>query len=169
MAEEITVGRLEAAGAGAHCEAVLRSLPAWFGIEAAVVQYVEEAPRLEAYGAWRGAAPRAGAAPGAAGEVVGFLGVKRPFPEAAEVYVMGVRPEHHRRGLGRRLLEAAEGALRASGVRLLQVKTLSPARENAEYARTRAFYLARGFLPLEEFPELWGPANPCLQLVKVLG
>ena len=30
----------------------------------------------------------------------------------------------------------------------------------------RAFYLACGFRPLEEFPTLWGPENPALQLVK---
>jgi hypothetical protein len=25
-----------------------------------------------------------------------------------------------------------------------------------------------GFRPLEEFPELWGDANPCLQMIKSL-
>ncbi|MGI8701500.1 MAG: hypothetical protein ACR2JU_09905 [Nocardioidaceae bacterium] len=34
-------------------------------------------------------------------------------------------------------------------------------------AATRAFYLARGFEPLEEFQHLW-PGNPCLLMVKVL-
>ena len=26
-----------------------------------------------------------------------------------------------------------------------------------------------GFRPLQEFPELWGKENPCLQMVKGLG
>jgi hypothetical protein len=31
----------------------------------------------------------------------------------------------------------------------------------------RRFYEARGFVPLEEFPDFW-PGNPCLLLVKRL-
>jgi len=37
-----------------------------------------------------------------------------------------------------------------------------------EYARTRAFYRALGFLPLEERTDIWGPENPCLISVKAL-
>jgi hypothetical protein len=47
------------------------------------------------------------------------------------------------------------------------VKTLGASRESEHYARTRRFYEARGFVPLEEFPNLW-PGNPALQLVKRL-
>jgi hypothetical protein len=36
------------------------------------------------------------------------------------------------------------------------------------YARTREFYTALGFRPLEELPDLW-PDNPCLIMVKSLG
>ena len=36
------------------------------------------------------------------------------------------------------------------------------------YDRTRAFYLAYGFRPLEEFPDLWGAENPALQLIKTI-
>lgn len=37
-----------------------------------------------------------------------------------------------------------------------------------EYARTRAFYHAMGFVDLECFPTLWDAGNPCLVLVKAL-
>ena len=30
------------------------------------------------------------------------------------------------------------------------------------------FYRSMGFAPLEVFPELWDPWNPCLTLVKIL-
>ena len=50
----------------------------------------------------------------------------------------------------------------------LQVKTLSDKHPDAGYAKTRAFYLAMGFRLLEEFPDLWGPTNPCWQLMKAL-
>jgi hypothetical protein len=48
----------------------------------------------------------------------------------------------------------------------LQVNTLSAARPDPGYDATRAFYLAYGFRPLEEFPTRWDPANPALQLIK---
>ena len=130
-------------------------MPEWFGIEQAILDYVKSVRTLETFSA------------SDAGDVVGFVSVKRHNPRAAEVYVMGVRREHHGRGVGTALLGAAEDALRAAGVEYLQVKTLGPSGESSEYARTRGFYEARGFVPLEEFPDFW-PGNPCLLLVKRL-
>jgi hypothetical protein len=66
------------------------------------------------------------------------------------------------------LLQAAEADLRNASVRWLQVKTLGPSRPAEEYARTRAFYRACGFDPLEEIHELWDD-NPCLLMIKSLG
>jgi GNAT superfamily N-acetyltransferase len=130
---------------------VLRSLPQWFGIEAATAAYIADVRGLETF---------------AAGDV-GFLSLKLHNARAAEIYVMGVVPEQHRRGIGTGLLAAAEDALREQGVEYLQVKTLGPSRESEGYDRTRRFYEARGFVPLEEFPDLW-PGNPALLLVKRL-
>lgn len=47
-----------------------------------------------------------------------------------------------------------------------EVKTLAPSHPDRNYAKTRAFYQRVGFRPLEELPELWGEANPCLLMVK---
>ncbi len=99
---------------------------------------------------------------------IGFLTLVRHSPYAAEIYVMGVLPQYHRHGLGTQLLEHAERSLAADGVEYLQVKTLSASRQDEGYERTRAFYLASGFRPLEEFSNLWGPENPVLQMVKVI-
>ena len=66
------------------------------------------------------------------------------------------------------MLRHLESGLAASGVEFLQVKTLSAARPDAGYDATRAFYLAYGFRPLEEFPTLWDPANPALQMIKAV-
>jgi GNAT superfamily N-acetyltransferase len=144
-------------GRAADCAPILRSLPEWFGIEEATAQYVQDIDALPTLLAFVG------------DEVVGFLTLKYHSAYAAEIHVMGVRPELHRRGIGRALLAQAQRVLREGGIEYLQVKTLSASREDERYARTRHFYLAMGFRPLEEFPELWGEDNPCLQLVKWLG
>ena len=107
--------------------------------------------------------------PTIAGEdVFGFISIRPHFDRAAEVHLIAVREEHHRTGVGRALLSAAEEWLRARDVKFLQVKTLSPSRECAHYARTRRFYEVMGFTPLEEFKTLWGERNPCLMMVKGL-
>lgn len=98
----------------------------------------------------------------------GFLSLKRHTPHAAEVYVMGVRREYHRTGVGRRLVQTAEAWLRRQGVEYLQVKTLGPSRDDENYARTRAFYQALGFRPLEELTQVWDAQNPCLIMIKRL-
>ncbi len=90
-----------------------------------------------------------------------------PTPCAAELHLMAVDPAHHRAGIGRALLRAAETDLAADGVHLVQVKTLGPSRADPNYARTRMFYEACGFQPLEEIHGLWGD-NPCLIMVKTL-
>ena len=132
-------------------ERILHDLSEWFGIEEATRAYVEESAQLVVL---------------ATDDRDGFLGLKRHTPRAAEIHVMGVRRARHRRGLGRALVRAAEAWCAANGIDYLQVKTLAPSHPDAGYARTRAFYEALGFVPLEVFPTLWDPASPALQLVK---
>lgn len=140
----------------ATVHSLLRSLPAWFGIEEAIVDYVAAAARLPTY-----------LARAADNTPVGVLLVKEHFPTSAEVFLMAVAPTRHRTGVGRALLCAAEEQLVAQGVRVLQVKTLGPSRPDPKYAVTRMFYAACGFQPLEELHGIWGD-NPCLVLVKTL-
>jgi GNAT superfamily N-acetyltransferase len=139
-----------------RCEPILRSLPDWFGIEESIVDYLRNIDVLTTYLAMSD------------GDPIGFMTVKHHFPQSAELYVLAVRPEQHRRGVGRMLLNAVERCLRDQKVALLQVKTLSPSRKCEHYERTRQFYLSMGFLPLEEIPTLWGPRNPCLLMAKAL-
>lgn len=148
--------REEASGSGPLCRRILGALPSWFGIPDSVEDYVVVADRTPTIIASVG------------GEDVGLLSLLMHNPKAAEIYVMAVLPEHHRRGIGRKMIEHAEGLLAQSGVVFLQVKTLSAAHADEGYRRTRAFYLACGFCPLQEFPELWGPDQPALQMIKVV-
>jgi coenzyme F420-0:L-glutamate ligase / coenzyme F420-1:gamma-L-glutamate ligase len=132
-------------------EAVLRDLPEWFGIEESTQMYVHDAAALPTF---------------AVGLDLGFLCVKQHTSAAAEVYVMGVRRSHHRTGIGRALVAAAESWCRARGIRYLQVKTLGPSKADRGYKATRRFYEAVGFIALEELHGLWSHDNPTLILVK---
>ncbi len=142
-------------GKGAACEHVLRALPEWFGIESSILDYVKD---VEAMPCW---VARDG------DEVVGFMALAAHRDWSREIHVMGVLPAQHGRGVGRALVAAAEAAARADGVRWLLVKTLGPSHPDAGYAKTRAFYAACGFEPLEELMDLW-PGNPALLMVKPL-
>jgi coenzyme F420-0:L-glutamate ligase/coenzyme F420-1:gamma-L-glutamate ligase len=133
-------------------EAVLRDLPEWFGIEESTRRYIDDAATL----------PTLVVEPDA-----GFLCLKQHTPRAAEIYVMGVRREQHRKGIGRALVAAAESWCRVRGIPYLHVKTLGPSRPDpGGYDATRAFYEAVGFVALEELHGLWDENNPTLVLVK---
>ena len=80
---------------------------------------------------------------------------------------MGVRRARHGQGLGTALTAGGRGVPPSRGFEYLQVKTLGPSDPDEGYARTRAFYEARGFVPLEEIHGLWED-NPCLLMVKRL-
>jgi GNAT superfamily N-acetyltransferase len=140
---------------GAISREVLESLPEWFGIPASVENYITAADELRMLACF-----------GPAGEVIGFVSINTPF--AAEVYAMGVKRPWHRRGIGRGLIEAVVELAISLGIRFLTVKTLAPSNDDQNYARTRLFYEAVGFLPIEEFPTLWGPENPCLFMLRLL-
>jgi len=135
---------------------LLGDLSEWFGIEASVASYVEAARTL----------------PGLAAvlddEVVGVGVVRQHNPHSAEIEVLAVRRDLHRQGIGSELIARLEADLRAQGTLLLQVKTRGPSAPSSEYERTRAFYEAIGFIPLEERSDIWDAENPCLIMVKPL-
>ena len=134
------------------CNTILRALPNWFGIESSIVEYVKDVQELPLVAAFHKGSP------------VGFLAIKNHNAYTSEVHVMGILPEFHRQKLGKSLIEAIIPLCSE----YLTVKTIDASRENEHYAKTRQFYLAMGFKPLEVFPELWGKDNPCLMMIKDL-
>jgi GNAT superfamily N-acetyltransferase len=149
---------LSPAGAGEVCASILAELPQWFGIPESNAAYADLAEREPAWLALDDGRP------------VGVMILKTHGEHSLENYLLGVRPSHHRSGLGRAFIERARQIAEDGGARYLTVKTLGPSRAYEPYERTRAFYRAVGFTPLEEFTEIWGPENPCLFMVKpVLG
>ena len=139
------------------CSSILSDLPNWFGIPEAVLDYaagVKEKPFYAAYDN---------------GDVVGFVSIKEHNPFTAEIYVMGILQNYHRRGLGRELIEMCESHCRHHDIEFLTVKTLDEKNPDEYYRKTRLFYESMGFKPLEVFPTLWDESNPCLFLAKYLG
>lgn len=141
---------------GAVCLDILRALPEWFGLPPAVANYASAVEKLPMFG-FR-----------IDGEIVGFLSLKFHTPVAAEAYVLGVKKPWQRQGVGKKLFTAAERNCHDAGIRFLTIKTLAASHPDPYYAKTRAFYEAIGFQPLEIFPTLWNAENPCLLMVKVL-
>jgi len=137
------------------CEAILRGLPRWFGIEEALVGYVRA---LTVHDSWVALVD---------GDVVGMVTLEVHNPASAELHLLAVAAHVHRQGIGSRLVAEMVAECRRRAIAYLEVKTLGPSRPDEAYAATRAFYLAEGFLPLEE-NDLWGEVNPCLILVRHL-
>jgi len=136
------------------CMPILRSLPDWFGIEAALIHYSTEIDHLPTWLAFE------------LEQAKGFISLKQHTPYSTEIYVMGVLPNSHHQGIGRALVEESQEWAKLQGIEYLQVKTLGPSHDDESYAKTRAFYLAMGFKPLEEFKQIWDEHNPCLIMVK---
>ena len=138
------------------CNNILRSLPAWFGNEEAIIDYadkVREMPFLIACDN---------------DKAIGFLAIKIHNEHAAEVCVMGVLKEYHRQGSGKQLIKTCENYCQKMFIEFLTVKTLDASAKYEPYDRTRKFYMKMGFKPLEVFPLHWDKNNPCLFLVKHL-
>lgn len=139
-----------------ECEAVLRTLPMWFGIEHALLMYVEDTTKMPTF------------ALEDKQRVIGFLTLREHFPTAWDVHCMAIAATARGKGHGSRLLAHSEAWLSERGVQFLQVKTVAATSPSLEYAQTRKFYEARGFTAIEVFPELWDPWNPALQCIKHL-
>jgi len=136
------------------CNAILRTLPSWFGVESAIVDYVNQAKTMPFYAAFDGT------------KAIGFVALKTHNPFTSEIYVMGIQGEYHQQGMGKKLIQICEQYCKKQDMEFLTVKTLDASRECENYKKTRLFYQAVGFKPLEVFPLHWDEDNPCLFMAK---
>lgn len=141
----------------ALCRTILEALPDWFAIPALREAYIVEVAELAMVAAYDGEQP------------VGLATLKPQTPATGQVHLIAVLGSHHRRGIGAALLRRIEALAEEQGARFLTVKTLAPSSPYPPYVATRAFYERQGFLPIEVFPLLWGPDDPCLLMLKPLG
>lgn len=130
------------------CGRILADLPEWFGIPESVREYVDGCRQRPFWasshdGIWNG-----------------FIALKETSRWTAEIYVMGIKKEFHRKGMGRALFKKLYAYAEKQGYMYLQVKTVQEGYYEC-YDRTNRFYRSLGFRELECFPELWSPKNPC--------
>jgi len=134
---------------------ILDTLPDWFGIPESTAEYVAGCARLPVWADAEGGALR------------GFIAMRPTSDYAAEIFVMGVKPEFHRLGVGRELFGALRDEAKCQGLEYLHVKTVQTGKYEI-YDRTNRFYRSLGFRELECIPELWDAANPCqLYIMKI--
>lgn len=136
------------------CNIVLKSLPRWFGLEQAIIEYSNnvrnmEFIKIELFG-----------------NVIGFCAYKVNYGINCDLYVLGIYKEFHRYGIGSELLKVVNELLKKENVRYISVKTLSERNSDKYYNYTRNFYIKNGFYPFEEFKDLWDKDNPCLLMIK---
>ena len=136
------------------CNNILRALPNWFGDEASIIDYVSRVRQLPFYVATDGT------------KNIGFVAIKPHNPFTAEICVMGILEEYHKQGVGRKLVAECEKYCIRNQIEFLTVKTLDESRASKSYEKTRLFYFAIGFKPVEVFPLFWDEDNPCLFMVK---
>lgn len=135
---------------------VLYDLPEWFGMPESTEEYIhdsQEKPFLACY---------------INDELAGFVVLNATSKDCAEIFVMGIKKQFHRMGLGSALLEAYEMMAKKKGYTYAQVKTVQMGRYK-EYDMTNRFYIAMGYKELECFPTLWDEWNPCQIYIKYLG
>ena len=136
------------------CNSILRALPNWFGVESSIIDYTEKVQSMPFYAAFDD------------NNSIGFVALKIHNLYTAEICVMGVLSDYHRRKIGQRLIEHCESYCITNKMEFLTVKTLDESRESNSYKNTRLFYQAMGFKPLAVFPLLWDKDNPCLFMIK---
>ena len=127
---------------------VLEALPDWFAIPESREAYIRECGSQVFYAAYD------------EGRSIGFICLKETGQDTAELSVLGVLKEYHRKGIGRELFLKAKEAATGKGYSFLQVKTVKMGLYE-DYDDTNRFYLALGFKEFEVFPLLWDVNNPC--------
>jgi len=133
---------------------LVTDLPEWFNKD------VPEKVRLDC-------ARCAGLVAEVEGAIVGFvLWLKEA--DVYEIKWLAVVRERHRQGIGSLLIDGLVDTAREAGAKRISVDTLAPTHEYEPYARSRAFYEARGFqlagIESGGFPEGWDKATYALEL-----
>lgn len=134
---------------------ILIDLAEWFENETAIENYIEKSSKMPFIGGFIGDKP------------VAFIVLNKTSDETCEIFVMGVKKDFHRLGIGKLIYEQFEQLARNLGFSYVQVKTVASGYYK-EYDLTNKFYQAMGFAKLEILKDLWDEQNPCQIYIKCL-
>ena len=128
-----------------YTNTILRKLPEWFGIEESLVNYVNT---VKEYSYW--------AVFNNENNCIGFFSGKMHYNKTGDIYVCGIDPKYHGKGIGTLLYNELEKYFINNNCKYVIVKTLSEIHPDIFYAKTRKFYEKMGFEELFTDIEMWG-------------
>ena len=131
-------------------------LPEWFGMLESTEEYITDSQDKPFIACFMD------------NEAVGFVVLNSTSVDCADIFVMGIKKNYHRMGIGRKLNDAYEELAKRLGYTYTQVKTVQSGYYK-EYDITNNFYKSVGYKELEVFPTLWDEWNPCQIYIKYIG
>lgn len=135
---------------------ILNDLPEWFGMPESMEEYITDSQDKPFIACFMD------------NEAVGFVVLNATSEDCADIFVMGIKKNYHRMGIGTKLNYAYEKLAKKLGYTYTQVKTVQSGHYK-EYDITNNFYKSVGYKELEVFPTLWDEWNPCQIYIKYIG
>ena len=135
---------------------ILNDLPEWFGMPESTEEYITDSQDKPFIACFMD------------NEAVGFVVLNATSEDCADIFVMGIKKNYHRMGIGTKLNDAYEELAKKLGYTYTQVKTVQTGHYK-EYDITNNFYKSVGYKELEVFPTLWDEWNPCQVYIKYIG
>ena len=135
---------------------ILNDLPEWFGMPESTEEYITDSQDKPFIACFMD------------NEAVGFVVLNATSEDCADIFVMGIKKNYHRMGIGTKLNDVYEELAKKLGYTYTQVKTVQSGHYK-EYDITNNFYKSVGYKELEVFPTLWDEWNPCQVYIKYIG
>ena len=137
-----------------YTDNVLRKLPEWFGNEESLKNYVNTVIEYPFWAAFDN------------NNCIGFFSCKIHYNRTGDIYVCGIDPNYHGKGIGTLLFKEMEKHCLKNNCEYIIVKTLSETAKYEPYIKTKEFYVKMGFKELLSLTEIWDEENPCLIMIK---
>jgi ribosomal protein S18 acetylase RimI-like enzyme len=133
---------------------ILRKLPEWFGNERGLLNYVNTVYEYPFWAAFDN------------NNCIGFFSGKIHYNRTGDIYVCGIDPNYHGKGIGTALYKKLEEYFIKNNCEYIIVQTLCEIAKYEPYLRTKNFYIKLGFKELISFKEIWDEENPLLIMIK---